>query len=328
MWLSLTVALISSQFREVPLTRFNELADARVITAVATSQDGHTVSLWTRWSDTAPCLGWTIDDTGERAEGLGEVPCPSPPPTGRRRLFLDTKMMGAPKSLTPVLDTFRNRVALAFPHALGVASNEDGTVLGAWSLGDFTLKGVSVGEHDWLLWVQDEKGTDRLFFVDPTSLELGEIEAQPLVETIPRLNLSGFGWKKDMPTRQVGPCTLERRGVMVDASALLLDWKSSTSRIEVRAQLTTGEQKAWKLDAAGGTPLAGLDVQRVHFARHGVWRLLIRFPAPVVSLAVTEAEKARRLSPIVTPLFNQAATCISKDGVLRPPDFSLDSRWR
>lgn len=329
MWLSLTVALISSQFREVPLAKFNALADARIIHAVATSPDGHTVSVWTRWSEkAAPCLGWTMEDTGEKPDGLGEVPCPDAPPTGKRHLFVDTKVLGAPKTLVPVLDTYRNQVALVFPRALGVASNEDGSLLGAFSLGDFSLKGVSIGEHDWLLWVQDNKGTDRLFFVDPALL-VGEPLESPIVETIPAMALAQFGWKKDMPTQQVGPCTLERRGVMIDDTGLLLDWKSTTSRIEVRAQLATGEQKVWKVDAAGGTPIAGLDIQRVHFARHGVWRLLIRFPSHVTSLAVSEADKPKRMSPMLQPLvFGGNATCIYKDGVLRPSDFTLDPRWR
>ncbi|MBL8916805.1 MAG: hypothetical protein JNM17_39245 [Archangium sp.] len=339
MWLSLTVALISSQFREVPLDEFNKLADAKLIHAVATSPNGHTVSVWTRWSEkSVPCLGWTIRsadesagairDTGKKTEGLGEVDCPNAAPTGKRHLFVDTKVMGAPKTLVPVLDTYRNQVALVFPRALGIASNDDGSLLGAWSLGDFSLKGVSIGEHDWLLWVQDAKGTDRLFFVDPALL-VGEPLESPIVETVPSMTMTKFAWKKEMPTQQVGPCTLERRGVMIDDSALMLDWKSTTSRIEVRAQLASGEQKVWKVDAAGGTPVAGLDIQRVHFARHGVWRLLIQFPAHVTSLAVSEAEKPKRMSPVLQPLvLGGDATCIYKDGVLRPPDFTLDSRWR
>lgn len=329
MWLSLTVALISAQFREVPLSKFNAFADARTIHAVATSPNGHTVSVFTRWSATAPCLGWTMEDTGEKPEGLGEVPCPDAPPTGKRHLFLDTKVMGAPKTLVPVLDSFRDRVALVFPHALGVASNADGAVLGAWSLGDFTLKGLSVGEHDWLVWVQDAKGGDRLFFVDPEYLTSGPLE-QPVVETVPLMKLSGFGWKKDMPRQQVGPCTLERRGLFIDDRALLLDWRSSTSRLEVRAQLASGEQKVWKVDAAGGTPVAGLDVQRVHFARHGVWRLLIRFPEQVTALAVTEADTPKRLSPVLQPIVygGLGTVCTLTDGVLRPADFTFDPRWR
>ncbi|MFT3712005.1 MAG: hypothetical protein QM817_30555 [Archangium sp.] len=325
MWLTLAVSLFTAQVREVPLTKFNQLADARVIHAVATSQNGHTVSVWTRWSESAPCLGWSFDDEGEKPEGLGEVPCPAAPPRGKRHLFLDSKLLGAPKQLVPVLDAQRGLVALQFPHALGVARDEDGTMVGAWGLGDFTLRGLSVGEHDWLLWVQDAKGVDRLFFVDPAALTSGEF-GDPAVETIPLMNV-GFGWKKESTKQQVGPCTLERRGVMMDEQTLLLDWRASTSRIELRATSVNGEQKVWKLDAAGGTPVAGLDVQRVHFARDGVWRLHVRFPWPVSQLSLSETDKpARRLSPVVSAVGD--SMCVMKDGVLRPSDFTLDPRWR
>jgi hypothetical protein len=330
MWLTLSLALISSQFREVPLTQFSRTADARFVTAVATSQDGHVVSLWTRWSETAPtCQGWTLDDEGARVEALGDVPCPPPAPRGKRHLFLDTRALGAPKTLVPVLDSAREQVALVFPRALGVARDEDGALVGAWSTGDFTLRGVAPAEKEWLVWVQDAKGADRLFFVDPQWLTTGPLE-EPLVESVPRVTLSGFGWKKDMPSRQVGPCTLEGRGVMVDEQVLLLDWRASTSRLEVRAVSTTGEQRVWKVDAAGGTPVAGLDVQRVRFARHGVWRLSIRFPFVPTQLSVSELDKpAKRLSPVLRPAAHGgSASCVSRDGVLQPADFTLDPRWR
>jgi hypothetical protein len=117
MVLTLSLALISSQFREVPLTEFRRLADAPALAAIATSQDGHTVSVWTRWSESAPtCQGWRFDDEGKHVEGLGEVPCPGAAPRGKRHLFLDSKVLGDPKALVPVLDSYRNLVALVFPH--------------------------------------------------------------------------------------------------------------------------------------------------------------------------------------------------------------------
>jgi hypothetical protein len=68
-------------------------------------------------------------------------------------------------------------------------------------------------------------------------------------------------------------------------------------------------------------------VQRVHFAREGVWRLRVRFPWPVAQLALSETDKpAVRLSPVVDPVGD--STCVVKDGALQPGEFQLDPRWR
>lgn len=331
MLLTFSLALIRSQFREVPLAWFARTTEAPRITDIAMSQDGRTVSVWTRRSETAAnCQEWMLVVDGKQVEGQGDVPCPAAAPRGKRHLFLESKALGDPKALVPVLDPRRDLVALILPHALGVAAEETGALVGAWSVGDFTLRGVSVGEREWLLWLQTEKGVDRLVFVDPMALAGAELE-QPLVEAVPSASMPQFGWKKMMPSRQVGPCTLERRGVFADHTGLLLDWRSTSPRLQVRATSTNGEQKVWRVDIAGGTPVGGLQVDRVHFVRHGLWRLLIRFPFRVAQMMVTEADRtAPRMSPVVKPLtLGGSATCaVDENGTLRPTELTLDPRWR
>ena len=292
--LLLTAHAFPDVLAEVSLDRFRALADAKVVVAARLSPDGRTVSLWTRWRQAdAPCLGWTIDTVGEKAEGLGEVPCPEAQPRGKRHLFVDSKVLGAPKDLKPVLDERRGLVALVLPHALGVADDRDGALVGAWHLGASPPEG-------------------------------------PLTQTVPQLPLgSDVGWKKSELSRGEGPCTLEGRGVMIDATTLLFDWRASTPQLELRSQpYGEAEQRTWQLDVRGATPPPGLQVERVVLASRGLVRLKVRFPEPPRAVSISERGKAGgELSQLAPPL--GGATCrVRADGVLAPDRFVLDARWR
>lgn len=328
--LLLTAHAFPDVLAEVSLDRFRALADAKVVVAARLSPDGRTVSLWTRWRQAdAPCLGWTIDTVGEKAEGLGEVPCPEAQPRGKRHLFVDSKVLGAPKDLKPVLDARRGLVALVLPHALGVADDRDGALVGAWHLGASTLEGVAFAEQDWLLWTKDAGGVDHLFLVDPEALRASPPEG-PLTQTVPQLPLgSDVGWKKSELSRGEGPCTLEGRGVMIDATTLLFDWRASTPQLELRSQpYGEAEQRTWQLDVRGATPPPGLQVERVVLASRGLVRLKVRFPEPPRAVSISERGKAGgELSQLAPPL--GGATCrVRADGVLAPDRFVLDARWR
>lgn len=302
--------LITSQLVEVPLHRFNKLAEPRGIAAVALSPNAHVVSIWTRWSEQTPCVLWTVDVQTGATEGLGENECPP-----------SSTVTSHPIDPVNALDS---------EHALTFTSR-DGGVLTSFSHGGFAVRGVAASEGEWLLWTQNAEGADHLYLADGAELTANPAQKPP-VRSVPSLYLpSSFGWKKDTRATPGSVCDFFERGVMISSHTLLLDWSASSKPIDVRVKGQNGQLQRWQVDIASATPVPGLEVERMELKKQGRWRLRIHFPLAVDALAITAGGmKAPRLSPVQVPMTTTSSEphCIYVDGMLRPERFMLDAQAR
>jgi hypothetical protein len=138
---------------------------------------------------------------------------------------------------------------------------------------------------------------------------------------------ASFGWKKDTRSTPDSPCEFFERGVMVEDDVLLLDWKDDAKPFDVHVRGQGGQLQKWRVDVASATPLPGLQVDRMHFPRQSRWRLRIRFPFPLHSLALAEGgAKVARLRPIERPMSTTSTepACVFVGEELQPERLMLD----
>lgn len=186
---------------------------------------------------------------------------------------------------------------------------------------------MAASEGEWLLWAQGRDGADHLYLADGDEL-LAPTPARPFVRPVARLRLpSSFGWKKDTRSTPDSPCEFFERGVMVEDDVLLLDWSADAKPFDVHVRGQGGQLQHWRIDVASATPVARLQVERVHFPKQARWRLKLRFPFPLESLALTEGgAKGARLRPIARPMSTASTepACVFIDGELQPERLLLD----
>ena len=334
--------LLTNQLVEIPLQQFKDFAEPRTIAAVALSPDAHTVSVWTRWSAQTPCLRWTVAVQTGATQGFGEDTCPAPAlPTGihcdAKGCSLDKKplgevaLQGIPTRAQLTVHPVAPVIALNFERSLTFVSSTDGQLISSFAHAGFAVRGVAASETQWLLWTQSRDGADHLYLADPDELLAPKVE-RPLVRPVARIRLpSSFGWKKDSLGTPDSPCDFFERGVMAQDDLLFLDWPaanptSSGALIELRVRGRGGQLRAWRIDVAGGTPTAGLQIDRVHLAKQARWRLRIKFPFPIDALALTDGGKPPRLRPIAVPMSTLSSEphCVFVDAELQPERFMLD----
>jgi hypothetical protein len=349
--LTTVLLLLTQQLVEVPLHKFKSFAEPRAIAAVALSPDAHTVSVWTRWSAQTPCLRWTIDVQSGATEGFGEDACPEPPlspavkceATGCRlgkKPLGETALQGTPTREQLTMHPVEPVIALHLEEALTFVSSTDGKLLSSFSHAGFAVKGVAASDGEWLLWVQARDGADRLYLADNAELTAPPVE-KPFVRAVSRVRLpSSFGWKKDTRGLTDSPCDFFERGVMATDDVLFLDWRADATPLSPRGASShmdlyvrgQGMQlQKWKVDVSSPTAVAGLQIERMQLAKQGRWRLKIRFPYPIDSLAITEGgAKPARLRPISVPLSTSSSEphCVFVGGELQPERFMLDSLLR
>lgn len=343
----LLLAHLSGQLVEVPLLRFKGFAEPRSIAAVALSPDAHTVSVWTRWAPRTPCLLWTVDVQTGATEGLGEDACPQPPlppevacdgagcrlvRAGQSLPLGEVALQGVPTRAQLAVHPTRQVAALNLDRWLSFVSLTDGRLISSFGHADFTLRGVSASaEVEWLLWVQGRDGRDHLFLADGDEL-LAPTVQRPLVRPVARVRLpSTFGWKKETRATPDSPCDFFEGGVMVEDDVLMLDWSADAKPFDLRVRGQGGQLQKWRVDVASATPVAGLQVERVHFPRLARWRLKISFPFPLETLALAEGgAKVARLRPIERPMSTTSSepACVLVDGMLQPERLLLEPWWR
>ena len=335
----LLATLIPAQLVEVPLHRFKAFAEPRGIAAVALSPDAHTVSLWTRWSGQTPCVRWTLDVQTGKTEGLGEDECPEPELPAdvrcdaagchleRKGKSLPLGEQGAPVRAQLALHPHHEVMALNFERALSFVSLSDGHLISSFSHAGFALRGIAAGEKEWLLWSQGRDGADHLYLADADEL-LAPTSSRPSVRPVARIRLpSSFGWKKNPRSTPDSPCDFFERGVMVEDDVLLLDWREDAKPFDVHVRGQGGQLQKWRVDVGSATPVPGLQVDRVHFPKQSRWRLKIRFPFALDSLALAEGgAKVARLRPIEPPMSTRSTepTCVFAGDELQPERLMLD----
>jgi hypothetical protein len=303
--------LLSAQLVEVPLHRFNKLAEPRGIAAVALSPNAHVVSVWTRWSDQTPCVLWTLDvQTGE-TEGRGENDCPKPSPTTSHPVEkIDAQ-------LSERLLTFSSRT--------------EKKQLTSFGHEGFSVKGVAASDGEWLLWTQNAAGADHLYLADGAELTANPAQ-KPSVRSVPIVHLpASFGWKKDTKATPGSVCDFFERGVMITSDTLFLDWSANSKPIDVRVKGQGGQLQKWQVDVGSATPVPGLQVERMELKKQGRWRLRIHFPYALEAIAITPGgAKVPRLSPLEAPMSTTSTEphCIYVDGQLKPERFMLDAQLR
>lgn len=343
----LLTAALTAQLVEVPLHRFRTFAEPRVIAAAALSPDAHTVSLWTRWSPETPCTRWTVDVQTGATEGFGEDACPLPPlppqvrceasgcrleRKGQPSPLGEVALQGVPTRAQLAAHRLKPVAALNFDGALTFVSLVDGKLLSSFGHAGFALRGLAASEAvEWLLWVQGRDGADHLYLADGDEL-LAPPAQRPFVRSVPRLRMpSSFGWKKDTRSTPGSVCEFFERGVMVEDDVLLLDWSEDAKPFDLRVRGQGGQLQKWRVDVASATPVAGLQVERVHFPKQARWRLKIRFPFPLEALAMAEGgAKIARLRPIERPMSTTSSepACLFTDGELQPERLLLDALLR
>ena len=333
---------LPAQLVEVPLHRFKAFAEPRGIAAVALSPDAHTVSLWTRWSEQTPCVRWTVDVQTGATEGFGEDACPEPelpPPVrcddagchlerkGKPLPLGEVALHGVPTRAQLTVHPHHEVAALRFERSLDFISLSDGQLISSFGHAGSVLRGIAASEGEWLLWSQGRDGADHLYLADGAEL-LAPTPTRPFVRPVARLRLpSSFGWKKDTRSTPDSPCEFFERGVMVEADVLLLDWNADAKPFDVHVKGQGGQLQQWRVDVASATPVAGLQIDRVHFPKQGRWRLKIRFPFPLEALALAPAgAKVPRLRPIAVPMSTGSTepACVFVGGELQPERLLLD----
>ena len=340
--LTAVLLLIPGQLVEVPLHKFKSFAEPSTIAAVALSPDAHTVSVWTRWSEQTPCVRWTVAVQTGATEGFGEDACPEPPlpnavkceATGCRlgkKPLGETALQGAPTRAQLTVHPVEPVIALNLEKALTFVSSTDGRLFSSFSHAGFAVKGVAASEGEWLLWVQSRDGADRLYLADNAELTAPTVE-KPFVRAVSRVRLpASFGWKKDTAGLPDSPCDFFERGVMATDDVLFLDWRADAKPLDLYVRGQGMQLQKWKVDVSSPTAVAGLQIERMQLAKQGRWRLRIRFPYAIDSLAITEGgAKPARLRPISVPLSTNSSEphCVFVDGELQPERFMLDSLLR
>ena len=340
--LTTVLLLVTHQLVEVPLHKFKGFAEPRGIAAVALSPDAHVVSVWTRWSDQTPCIRWTVDVQTGATEGFGEDECPQPAlPSGvscdekgcrlGKKPLGETALQGVPTRAQVAGHPVEPVIALNLERALTFVSLTDGHLISSFSHAGSALKGVAASEGEWLLWTQTHDGADHLYLADGAQLTAPTPE-RPFVRAVSRIRLpSSFGWKKDTRGTPDSPCDFFERGVMAEDDVLFLDWSADAKPFDVRVRGQGGQLQKWRVDATSPTPVAGLQIERMHLAKQARWRLKIRFPFPLEALALTDSStKAARLRPIAAPMSTSSSepACVFVDGALQPERFMLDALLR